>query len=69
MGLTNAMKQTGYVYWQDGEMWLGYLEELPDYVTQGESLADLEAHLRDIYEDVTGGKIPQARRRAELAVA
>ena len=63
------MKRTGYVYWQDGEMWLGYLEELPDYVTQGDSLADLEAHLRDIYEDVTGGKIPQARRRAELAVA
>ena len=63
------MKQTGFVYWQDGEMWLGYLEELPDYVTQGETLADLEAHLRDIYEDVTSGKIPQARRRAELAVA
>ncbi len=63
------MKQTGYVYWQDGEMWLGYLEEFPDYVTQGESLADLEAHLRDIYEDVAGGKIPQVRRRAELAVA
>lgn len=62
------MKSTGYVYWQDGEMWLGYLEELPDYLTQGESLADLEAHLRDIYEDVTSGKIPHARRRAELAV-
>ena len=63
------MKRTGYVYWQDGEMWLGYLEEYPDYVTQGESLADLEAHLRDIYEDVTSGKIPHARRRAELTVA
>lgn len=63
------MKQTGYVYWQDGEMWLGYLEEFPDYMTQGETPADLEAHLRDIYEDVTSGKIPQARRRAELAVA
>lgn len=63
------MKQTGYVYWRDGEMWLGYLEEFPDYLTQGESLADLEAHLRDIYADVTAGHIPQARRRAELAVA
>lgn len=63
------MKQTGYVYWQDGELWLGCLEEFPDYVTQGGSLADLEAHLRDIYEDVTSGKIPQARRRAELVGA
>jgi predicted RNase H-like HicB family nuclease len=26
-----------YVYWQDGEAWLGYLEEFPDYVTQGDS--------------------------------
>jgi predicted RNase H-like HicB family nuclease len=45
------------------------LEEFPDYLTQGESLADLEAHLRDIYADVTGGKVPHPRRRAELAVA
>ena len=63
------MKNTGYVFWQDGEMWLGYLEEYPDYLTQGESLADLEEHLRDIYQDVSSGKIPHVRRRAELAVA
>ena len=50
-------------------MWLDYLEDFPDYATQGESRADLKAHLRDIYEDLTSGKIPQARRRAELAVA
>jgi predicted RNase H-like HicB family nuclease len=30
-----------YVHWQDGEMWLGYLEEFPDYMTQGESLTEL----------------------------
>ncbi|MBI3879822.1 MAG: type II toxin-antitoxin system HicB family antitoxin [Verrucomicrobia bacterium] len=63
------MKNTAYVYWHDGEMWLGYLEEYPDYLTQGESLADLEEHLRDIYQDVTSGKIPHVRRRAELSVA
>ncbi len=63
------MKNTSYVYWQDGEMWLGYLEDYPDYLTQGESLADLEEHLRDIYEDVTTGKIPNVRRRAELTLA
>ena len=63
------MKNIAYVYWQDDGMWLGHLEEFPDYLTQGESLADLEAHLRDIYEDVTGGKIPNVRRRAELTVA
>ena len=43
------MKQK-YVYWQDGEMWLGYLEEYPDYWTQGESEQDLRANLADILE-------------------
>jgi predicted RNase H-like HicB family nuclease len=63
------MKPVGYVYWQDGEAWLGYLEEYPDYMTQGRSLADLEEHLRDLYAELTSGKIPHVRRRAELVVA
>ena len=32
-------------------MWLGYFEEFPDYMTQGESLGELEANLRDLYQD------------------
>ena len=63
------MKDIGYVHWQDGEMWLGYLEEFPDYLTQGVSLAELEEHLRDLYDDLTSGAIPNVRRRAELQVA
>ena len=63
------MKQTAYVYWQDGNMWLGYLEEFPDYPTQGESFEDLQQHLRDIYQELTSGQIPNLRRRAELNVA
>ena len=49
-------------------MWLGYLEEFPDYLTQGESLAELEEHLRDLYRDLTSGAIPGVRRVAELSV-
>ena len=63
------MKSIGYVHWQDGEMWLGYLEEYPDYMTQGESLEELQENLKDIYDDVTSGKIPSVRRRAELQIA
>ncbi len=50
-------------------MWLGYLEEYPDYMTQGASLEELQENLRDIYEDLTGGKIPNVRRVAELPIA
>jgi hypothetical protein len=34
------METAKFVYWQDGNMWLGYLEEYPDYMTQGESLEE-----------------------------
>ena len=49
-------------------MWLGYFEEFPDYITQGESLADLQENLRDLYRDLTSGKIPGIRRVAELTL-
>jgi len=62
------MKTTRYVHWQDGEIWLGYLEEFPDYLTQGESLAELEENLRDLYQDLTSGEIPGVRKVAELSV-
>lgn len=50
-------------------MWLGYLAEYPDYVTQGESLDDLREHLIDLYKDITSGLIPGVRKLAELKVS
>lgn len=49
-------------------MWLGYFEEYPDYLTQGESVRELEENLRDLYRDLTSGKIPGIRRAAELSI-
>lgn len=63
------MKGTGFTYWQDGEMWLGHLDEFPDYLTQGTSLEDLKAHLADLYADLTSGAIPSVRRHAVLEIA
>ena len=63
------MKTMKYVYWQDGTMWLGYLEEFPDYMTQGKSLKELQENLKDIYEEVTSGNIPGVRHVAELQLA
>jgi len=62
------MRTAKYVHWQDGAMWLGYLEEFPDYMTQAESVAELEENLRDLYQDLTNGKIPGVRRVAELSL-
>lgn len=32
------MNMTKYIFWQDDNIWLGYLEDYPDYWTQGETL-------------------------------
>jgi predicted RNase H-like HicB family nuclease len=58
-----------YTYWQDDEMWLGYLEEYPDYMTQGETIEELQENLRDIYIDLISGTIPSVRQVAELVIA
>lgn len=50
-------------------MWLGYFEDYPDYLTQGESLAELEENLRDLYRDLTSGEIPGIRKVSDLSVA
>jgi hypothetical protein len=62
------MKQK-YIYWQDEDMWLGYLEEYPDYWTQGESEEELRLNLVDIFKDLASGVIPNVRRIAELEIA
>jgi predicted RNase H-like HicB family nuclease len=58
-----------YVYWQDEDMWLGYLEEYPDYWTQAETIEELEENLRDIYRELVSGSILYVRKIAELEVA
>lgn len=63
------MKNTGFTYWQDGNDWIGYLDEFPDYQTQGASLEDLKAHLADLHKDLTSGNIPNVRRHAQLELA
>ncbi len=62
------MSSIRYIHWQDGDMWLGYLEEYPDYMTQGRSLEELQENLKDLYDDLTGGQIPNVRKVAELQI-
>ena len=63
------METIKYVYWKDQGMWLGYLQEYPDYMTQAESLGALQENLRDLYKDLTSGEIPGVRKVAELIIS
>ncbi len=57
------------IYWEQDGAWLGYIEDYPDYWTQGESLDGLREHLRDLYLDLTSGELPGIRKADELIVS
>jgi hypothetical protein len=66
--IMTGMGSTKYIYWQDKDQWLGYLQDYPDYWTQGQSIEELESHLCDLYRDLTSGVIPGVRKLAELTL-
>lgn len=45
-----------YVHWEEGGAWLGYLQDYPDYWTQGETLDDLIGHLNDLSLDLASAE-------------
>lgn len=65
----NLQETKKFIYWQEDNMWLGYLSEYPDYMTQGESLEELKDNLKDIFSDLSSGAIPNIRKVGELKVA
>ena len=46
-----------YVFRKDDDMWLGYLDEYPDYMTQGKTLEELKENLIDIFSELNSGII------------
>jgi predicted RNase H-like HicB family nuclease len=63
------METRKFIYYQDDEMFIGWLEEFPDYKTQGENLKELKENLKDIYEELHSGRIPNVHRVGKLRVA
>ena len=52
------METKKFIYYQEEDMFVGWLEEYPDYRTQGETMEELEENLIDIYKDLAYGHIP-----------
>jgi len=63
------MQVAKIVYWEEDGGWIGYFQDYPDYWTQGETLDDLKANLKDLYLDLTGGQLPGIRKVEELIVS
>jgi len=63
------MKTIKFTYWQDGDYFLGFLNDYPDYQTQGKSKEELISNLRDLLADLESGEVPYVRKVEELVVA
>jgi hypothetical protein len=63
------MSTVKIVVWEEDGGWLGYLQDYPDYWTQGETLEELREHLKDLYGDITRGSIPGIRRLEDLVIS
>jgi predicted RNase H-like HicB family nuclease len=63
------MSVVKFVHWKEEQAWLGYLQDYPDYWTQGKTLEDLKEHLKDLYADITSGEIPGIRKVEELVIS
>ena len=63
------MNSVKFIYWQENGAFLGYLQDYPDYWTQGETLDDLKEHLKDLFQEVTSGAIPGVRKVEDLVVS
>lgn len=57
-----------FTYWEEDGGYLGYLNEYPDYWTQGDDLADLKVHLLDLHKEFSKNTIPNIRRVSQLEV-
>jgi predicted RNase H-like HicB family nuclease len=56
------MKRLQFTYWQDGEFFLGYLNDYPDYHTQGLSKEELIENLKDLLRDLESGEVPFVKK-------
>lgn len=56
------------IYWKGDTYWLGKLLEHPEIMSQGETLDELEANLRDAYLMMALDEVPDNHRVKEIAV-
>jgi predicted RNase H-like HicB family nuclease len=63
-----VMGKMTMLYWKGEKFWLGKLKEHPEIMTQGRTLKELEANLRDAYRMMILEDVPQDHREKAIAV-
>lgn len=63
------MRTVKFTFWQDGDFFAGFLNEYPDYQTQGMHKEELAENLKDLLNDLESGQVPYIRKVEDLMVA
>jgi predicted RNase H-like HicB family nuclease len=63
-----GMKTLKFTYWKDSNFYLGFLNDYPDYQTQGLSKEELINNLKSLLADLESGEVPYVRKVEELVV-
>ena len=56
------MRTLKYTFWQDGNVLVGFLNDYPDYATQGMTKEELVENLQDLLIDLESGEVPYIRQ-------
>lgn len=60
--------QLNMIYWKGDKFWIGKLFEYPEIMTQGETLEELEANIKDAYLLMTMDEVPAEHHVKTLAL-
>jgi predicted RNase H-like HicB family nuclease len=63
------MKTVSYTYWKSKDFFLGFINDYPDYLTQGETEEELQENLKDLLVDLESNEIPYIRKVEQMQVA
>jgi predicted RNase H-like HicB family nuclease len=63
------MRTIKFTSWEDDPFFIGFLNEYPEYQTQGMTKEELIENLKDLLIDVESGQVPYIRKVEELLVA
>ena len=63
------MKTLKFTFWQHGDDYLGFLNDYPDYETQGKTKAQVVNSLKDLLADLESGGVPYVRKVEDLVVS
>jgi len=56
------------VYWKGELFWLGKLIEHPEIMTQGETVEELEEHVKDVYRSMVMDDVPENFQVKQIAM-